>query len=1227
MKCKIPLGFESLAPNSVATVYVQSQSSKFRSHSTNLYFIKRAYLTKVSPSIADIRGGATITITGYHFLALEQDKLRCQFDFVQTVATFVNDKIITCITPNMEYFEVYQYSSQLKWFTMKLNVILDDYHVSNNSLTFYMYKHPTITAISPVRGYIDGNDLITITGVNFPFNLTDATSGDSLIIGVCRFGIDNTYYTTFTAVNSNEIQCKSPPAQHGGAGFVSVEISFNNGQDWTDSGILFEYMSIANIIDIKPAIGPITGGTNITIFTSNIRTNIQHYCQFNDNLNNTINTTTITDSETIISCLTPDWSNFTNMNVTGLLYQVVDFTIISPYYHLQSERFRFVYIKIMALNRISRDFLHSLVNNSDSDTTERNSQTITVIGNNFLNHDNLTCYINGTKAIQTIFQSSKVVQCQVLQTAFINYIGLISIHFNLGNFQQFSNKLYVNVTETPKLYSVTPSSGTFAGGTEILLHVSPIFNTSHLACAYDYVYTEREMAVYVNNSYIKCVTLPLEAALDSLNDNGGDGTLITKTISFTMNGIDWFDNATSVQFSWHPPIVISSINPPFGDVNGGTVITIYGSNFVNGIYCRFGNSTVYDLVLATFVSNSEVSCVTPARGSATIENVELSRTGGREFSNNDATFEWINPIVIESFYPKHGKINGGTFVVIFASNLRNSTLTMCRWNILEDTTNAATNVTTQVEYVYPNAVGCYTPNMTAYTTLTSYEQNVSISLSNNDQEFYKFNGYQFHYDAIISIDSIEPTVGPALGGTNLLINTTNLEHNQYDNNLTDLSCKFEYYTDGYGTTSLETYYFKATWLKNNVNKNQLNCETPRFVTSKNTHSGIVNVSIGINDQVFESYSETKQQFTFYDHPIIYSFDRDSGFYEWPNIVIVNGRNFIQTPTMIARLDNNDTYLIDHSGITFVDSTIIKIQTPNISIGTFANNRASIELSLNNGSDWTNWGVLYYFFERIVIDEIYPEYGNQNGGTKVTIRGLNFIDSSQLYCNFYNKTVLANYINNKHIMCVAPSCITYFPGFCGQWLYVQVTNNLQDYTGPETVKNRFWYHGNVNISYLTPKRGFLRGGTPVTIVRGELDTNGADWNISTHAYCKFGNKIVTAYNIYTHNITCTSPFQESTRNVTVSISINGIDFTDGTDHNGNNLLFYYQDYVTIDQATPPRGPVTGNTLVKIKGKNFESNTPIYCRFDDTSVHYVTGTVLNDTLISCEFTIKSQFRNIK
>ena len=104
---------------------------------------------------------------------------------------------------------------------------------------------------------------------------------------------------------------------------------------------------------------------------------------------------------------------------------------------------------------------------------------------------------------------------------------------------------------------------------------------------------------------------------------------------------------------------------------------------------------------------------------------------------------------------------------------------------------------------------------------------------------------------------------------------------------------------------------------------------------------IANITIGVSDQAFEKYSATKQQFTFYDHPISYSFDRDSGFYEWLNVVIINGRNFVATPAMIARLDNNDNYLIDHSGITFVDSTIIKIRTPNVSINAFTNNRASV----------------------------------------------------------------------------------------------------------------------------------------------------------------------------------------------------------------------------------------------------------------------------------------------
>ncbi len=45
-------------------------------------------------------------------------------------------------------------------------------------------------------------------------------------------------------------------------------------------------------------------------------------------------------------------------------------------------------------------------------------------------------------------------------------------------------------------------------------------------------------------------------------------------------------------------------------------------------------------------------------------------------------------------------------------------------------------------------------------------------------------------------------------------------------------------------------------------------------------------------------------------------------------------------------------------------------------------------------------------------KIHPKFADMCGGTKITIRGCNFIDSSQLKCKFGNITTLGYYVNSK-----------------------------------------------------------------------------------------------------------------------------------------------------------------------------------------------------------------------
>ena len=90
--------------------------------------------------------------------------------------------------------------------------------------------------------------------------------------------------------------------------------------------------------------------------------------------------------------------------------------------------------------------------------------------------------------------------------------------------------------------------------------------------------------------------------------------------------------------------------------------------------------------------------------------------------------------------------------------------------------------------------------------------------------------------------------------------------------------------------------------------------------------------------------------------------------------------------------------------------------------------------------WIHDGVLFYFYRSIIITEIYPTHADIRGGTKVTIRGRNFIDSSQLQCKFDNITTLGYRINNDYMHCISPPYHT-----PNTTVNIQLTNNLHVWT--------------------------------------------------------------------------------------------------------------------------------------------------------------------------------------
>ena len=107
---------------------------------------------------------------------------------------------------------------------------------------------------------------------------------------------------------------------------------------------------------------------------------------------------------------------------------------------------------------------------------------------------------------------------------------------------------------------------------------------------------------------------------------------------------------------------IKSISPPNGFIEGGTNVTITGSNFDNydgsHIVCRFGTGA--DLVPAIYINNSTITCTSPNQSTAATVLLQASEDG-TSFSQDTIWFSYISTL-FTSLSLSHG------YLILFLKN-------------------------------------------------------------------------------------------------------------------------------------------------------------------------------------------------------------------------------------------------------------------------------------------------------------------------------------------------------------------------------------------------------------------------------------------------------------------------------------------------------------------------------------------------------------------------------
>jgi hypothetical protein len=142
----------------------------------------------------------------------------------------------------------------------------------------------------------------------------------------------------------------------------------------------------------------------------------------------------------------------------------------------------------------------------------------------------------------------------------------------------------------PTVSSVSPNSGTTAGGTAVTITGT---NFASGATA-TFGGTAATNVVVVSGTQITA-TVPAHAA----------GAV---TVAVTVNGQS---GSLTSGYTYNAPPTVSSVSPNNGPIAGGTAVTITGASFASGATVTFGGTAATNVVV---VSGTQITATTPAGG-------------------------------------------------------------------------------------------------------------------------------------------------------------------------------------------------------------------------------------------------------------------------------------------------------------------------------------------------------------------------------------------------------------------------------------------------------------------------------------------------------------------------------------------------------------------------------------------------------------------------------------
>ncbi|MGW1000685.1 IPT/TIG domain-containing protein [Streptomyces sp. NPDC002520] len=188
------------------------------------------------------------------------------------------------------------------------------------------------------------------------------------------------------------------------------------------------------------------------------------------------------------------------------------------------------------------------------------------------------------------------------------------------------------------------------------------------------------------------------------------------------------------------PPTLTGVSPNQGPAAGGTAVTLTGSGFTGATSVNFGTNQAQ---FAT-MSDTRINCTAPSGSDSPV--VTVTTPGG---TSNGVTFTYLTSPVVSSVTPNQGPTAGGNTVTVTGTNLSGATAVLFGGRSGTITGNTGTQITVQAPAASP--------------------VNLTVTTAGGTS-----SPLPYSYVPPPTVVSVDPALGPALGGNTVTITGSNL---------------------------------------------------------------------------------------------------------------------------------------------------------------------------------------------------------------------------------------------------------------------------------------------------------------------------------------------------------------------------------------------------------------------------------------------------------------------